>query len=387
MTKKYYGILPNIIVPLGGFGTDIYVPSMPAMVAEFNASRSEVQLTMTAYVAAMGFGQLLAGPISDALGRKKLILISLVIQTLTVIGIILSPSIYWVIFNRFLQGLAAAFMIVPGRAILNDCFSDDELKKQFNYLTISFALAPIIAPLIGGICQEYFGWQASFYFILFYAVILLILVSLTYEETIPAKKKFKPSDIFHNYVHIFSDRKFVMMTLFVSILFGFSSLTSVLGPFIFVKHLGVAPLHYGYIALFFGFGWFCGNVTNRIFFLVQPISKLRFSLICHFLTTLVLLGSSLTGIYSLIPTITAFFLYIYAAGLVFPLMVGEGLALFPTLAASSNACLFASTWIVFAIYTGVATFIPLNNLIILSLVFLGINLASILLYQDIKKNF
>lgn len=128
-------------------------------------------------------------------------------------------------------------------------------------------------------------------------------------------------------------------------------------------------------------------VTNRILFHVQPIIKLRFSLICHFSTTLVLLGSALMGVYNLTLTIIAFFIYIYAAGLVFPLIVGEGLSLFPTLAGSSNACLFASTWIAFAIYTGIATLIPVNTLIILSLVFLGINLASILFYQGIKQNF
>ncbi len=133
---------------------------------------------------------LLVGPISDALGRKKLILASLIIQILAIVGILLSPNIYWIIIIGFFKVWEPLFMIAPARAILNDCFSGDELKKKFNYLTISFALAPIIAPFIGGICQEYFGWQASFYVILVYAVSLLILIHLTYEETIPAKKRF-----------------------------------------------------------------------------------------------------------------------------------------------------------------------------------------------------
>ncbi len=179
--------------------------------------------------------------------------------------------------------------------------------------------------------------------------------------------------MFHNYPHILSHRNLVLMTSFTSILFGFNALTSVLGPFIFIEHFfDVAPIYYGYMALLLGLGWFFGNISNRILFHVPPINKLRFSLSCHLLTTLVLLGSSLAGTYHLMLTMIAFIMYIYAAGLIFPLMVGEVLSLFPKLAASSNACLFASIWMAYALYTGIATFIPVNNsLIILSLVFLG----------------
>ena len=163
--KLYFAILVNIIVPLAGISTDIYLPSLPAISTHFNVTKTFVQLTVASYVIAVGLAQLLAGPISDAYGRKNLLLIAIFTQLLAVLAIIFSPSIDWMILFRFVQGLGAAFMLVPARAILNDVFHGSELKKQFNYCTISFALGPTIAPFLGGYLQHYFGCQANFIFI------------------------------------------------------------------------------------------------------------------------------------------------------------------------------------------------------------------------------
>src|SRR5688572_1044823 len=138
MKKTRYAILANLLVPLAGMSTDIYLPSFPHMARAFSVDGSLVQLTMTTFVIAMGLGQYLAGPVSDAIGRKSLITTALVIQFVTVITIINVPFISLIIAMRSLQGIACAFMIVPARALLNDNFEGNELKKKFNYLTISF---------------------------------------------------------------------------------------------------------------------------------------------------------------------------------------------------------------------------------------------------------
>ena len=156
--KTYLAVLINIIIPLAGMSTDIYLPSLPAMCSHFHVAKALVQLTVTTYVLGVGIAQLIAGPISDANGRKKLLVFALLIQLIAILLIVLTPSIHWMIVFRFLQGIGAGLMVVPARAIINDIFSGTELKKQFNTLTISFAMAPIIAPFIGGYVQHYFGW-------------------------------------------------------------------------------------------------------------------------------------------------------------------------------------------------------------------------------------
>ena len=96
--KRFFAILVYIIIPLGGVSTDIYLPSLPAISAHFHAIKTLAQLTVTAYVMALGLAQLFAGPISDALGRKKPLIIAVVVQLLSVVAIIFSQSIYWMIF-------------------------------------------------------------------------------------------------------------------------------------------------------------------------------------------------------------------------------------------------------------------------------------------------
>jgi DHA1 family bicyclomycin/chloramphenicol resistance-like MFS transporter len=373
MNKRLSALLPNLIVPLAGLSTDIYLPSLPAMATEFAVGRGQVQLTLTAFILAMGLSQFIAGPISDAIGRRKLIVTAIIIQMLAIVGIIFSSDIIHLICLRFIQGVAAAFMSVPARAILNDSFEGIELKKKFNYLTISFAIAPIIAPFIGGYCQEYWGWRACFYVVLAYAVFILTVVIVGGSETLKNKRPFQIKDIWHNYKAILSNRSFLFTTLLICSLFAYSSMNTALGAFIFQTNLGLSAVSYGYIALSMGLAWFLGNISNRFLFSVDNHKKIRFSLVSHSILVSALLISALFGIYNIAWTIICLFLIIITTALLFPIFVGEVLSLFPTMAASSNACLFSLTWVAFATYTIIATQISVKTLLPLSCFFLAIN--------------
>ncbi len=137
--------------------TDIYLPSLPAIAQDFQTGKSLSQATMTSFVLALTLSQLIAGPVSDAMGRKIFILTSLFVQFLAIVAIIYSATIQWMIGLRFLQKLGTALMMVPVRTINIDVLSDHTLKKQLNYNTISFAIGPIIASFIGSYLQHYFG--------------------------------------------------------------------------------------------------------------------------------------------------------------------------------------------------------------------------------------
>lgn len=385
MNKRLYAILPNILVPLGGLNTDIYLPSLPSMASGFAAADIQIQLTITAYVTAMALSQYIAGPISDALGRKRLIVVSLLTQLLMNIAIIMAPNVMVIIIARFFQGLASAFMIVPARAILNDCFSGDELKKKFNYLTISFAIAPIIAPYIGGLGEYYIGWQAGFYFLIGYILVLLFILIVFSSETIKQIKPFSFSHILHNYQRISKSRAFILPTLFVSVMFGFTSIFAVIGPFIYQLKFHVTPLQYGYIALSIGFAWFLGNITNRVFFHVNRNSKVIFSLSLQTLVILILIATTLLTNISATTLLFGQFVLVFSAAIVFPIFVGEGLSHFPDIAASSNAFLFASTWLAFSFYSFLATLLPYETLLPLTLCYGLINLIGYWLFSLIIK--
>lgn len=381
MNKKIYAILPNIIVPLGGLNTDIYLPSLPVMMGVFKAPESHIQLTITAYVTAMALSQFIAGPVSDALGRKRLIIASLIIQLLMNVVIILAPTVAVIIVARFFQGLAGAFMIVPARAMLNDCYSGDDLKKKFNYLTISFALAPIIAPYIGGLGEHYIGWQAGFYFLIAYSLTLLFIVVFFSKETIKQTKAFSFSHIVHNYRRISSSKAFILPTLLVSVMYGFTSLFAVLGPFIFQLKFNIGPLDYGYIALSIGFAWFLGNITNRLFFDVTRHSKVIFAFSCQIIMILFLVLNNLLFEVTVTKLLVGQFILVFSAALIFPIFVADSLSHFSDMAASSNAFLFACTWLAFSLYSLLATLLPYQSLLPLFLLYGLVSVLGFGLYR------
>ena len=132
----------------------------------FNSSNNVIQLSITLFAISFGLTQWIAGPISDAIGRHRPILLALLIQILSLIMIICTDNIYVLNCARFVQGFGVGLMIVPTRAILSDILSGEQLKKHLTYITTSFSIGPIVAPFLGGYLQHYFSWQANFSFIL-----------------------------------------------------------------------------------------------------------------------------------------------------------------------------------------------------------------------------
>ncbi len=384
MNKRAY-LFTYFLMPISGLSTDIYLPSLPNMVGAFHTMNSMVQLTITAFVLAMGIGQMLAGPMSDALGRRRLIILSLIIQALSLLIIVWASSIYTVIAARFLQGFAVAFMIVPARAILNDVLQGEQLKKHFNYLTICYATAPIVAPFIGGYAQHYFGWQCSFLIILVYVTIMFLVTLLGFRETLAEKKAFEPMHIIHNYKAILSDKTYVGFTLFATVLFGYTAIFNVMGPFVFEKMFALTAIQYGYVALGAGFAWFSGNITNRIFFNADAHTKVNFALWGSTFVSLGMLALSYIGyVNGYIMAITAYLL-IYFTALIFPTSVTVCLSLFPKMAGSANACFFSMTWVGFAIYTLFATALEAHSLTEIAIGFVAVNLLSQLIYHGLLK--
>lgn len=377
---RCFALLVNAIVPLGGMNTDIYLPSLPAMSHYFGADKTIVQLTVAAYVFGMGLGQLLAGPVSDAVGRKKQLLVALLFQIFAVIAILFCRDIEWVIGWRVVQGVGAAFMMVPARAVVNDCFSGDALKKQFNYLTISFAMGPIVAPFIGGYLQHYFGWQANFYFVGIYAVCMLVLVLLLLPETIAKKTPFAPGHLVRNYRVILSSPLFVVGSILAGMAFSYSVLFSVAGPFMVQIALHRSAVFYGHIALLMGVAWFAGNMLNRFLFNMVLSVRARIALLLMFLITAIMTLMGVLGVFSLWSLVLPIFFMVMLGAILFSAFLAEVLHLFPKMAASTNAASFSIVWLCFGVYSVVATFLKASSLLPIALVYLVITVLAIVLY-------
>ena len=172
-TERSNGLLvANLLAQLafGLLAMTICIPSMQEWSQTFGASQARVQLTFSGYVVAYGGLQLLYGPLSDRLGRKKVLLVGLVLTTLGSVLSALAPDLTALIAARVLQGAGCAAGMVVGRAIVQDRFSGPERTRVMAYVGMAMGLCPPLATIVGGHVHVQFGWQANFVLIALLAV-------------------------------------------------------------------------------------------------------------------------------------------------------------------------------------------------------------------------
>ena len=169
-------LLIAALAMIGPFAIDTFFPAFPAIAAEFAASPVAMQQTLSLYLVAYGLMALAHGALSDALGRRPVIIVSLSVFTLASVGCALAQSMDQLLALRFLQGLSAGAGVIVGRAIVRDCFEGARAQRVMSTTSMLFGIAPAIAPIIGG-WLLYFGWRASFWFLAAFSLALTSSVS------------------------------------------------------------------------------------------------------------------------------------------------------------------------------------------------------------------
>ncbi len=195
---------------LGPFTIDTYLPSFPTIVGDLNTTASLVQLSLTTCLLGLGAGQLIIGPMSDVIGRRKPLLIFLSLYLLASLVCSVAPNIYALLASRFVQGFAAAGGLVISRAVVRDLYSGRELTKFFATLMLVGNLGPIIAPIAGGAILTFANWKVVFLFLAFVSLVLILVVTFKLEETLPAEKRIPSNfrNIVGNFGTLLKDREF-----------------------------------------------------------------------------------------------------------------------------------------------------------------------------------
>ena len=256
-------IISFAIMPLSGFATDIYIPSLPEMASSMHLSSIQVQLTLSFFLVSYGLSQLFIGSILDSFGRRRLVLISLLIFAASCVVIAQTRNIYLIYGMRILHGLTMATIVVSKRAFFVDSFTGDKLKGYLSYFSIVWSAGPIIAPFIGGYFQHAFGWTSSFYFLAGLAVVLAIPEYIFSGETL---KHFSPFDgrrILDIYGTMFGTGSFVLGILMLGLSYSMVMVYNMTGPFIVEHHLHYSPVVSGYCCLVSGLAWMTGGVFGK----------------------------------------------------------------------------------------------------------------------------
>lgn len=230
---------------MGPLNIDMYLPSFPGIAQDLGTTPSLVQVSLTACLLGLAFGQVIIGPISDTSGRRKPLIISTSLFVLSSLLCMLAPNIYVLIAARFLQGFTASAGVVLSRAVVRDVFSGRELTKFFSLLMVINAVAPMVAPMAGGgiLLLPAASWQTIFLFLGILGILIVIIVAISLKETLPREKRIASSAgaSVRTMGRLLTDRSFIGYAVIVGFVHG-GSFAYVSGtPFIYQEIYGVSP--------------------------------------------------------------------------------------------------------------------------------------------------
>ncbi|MDE6753599.1 MAG: multidrug effflux MFS transporter [Muribaculaceae bacterium] len=245
----------------GPFVTDFYLPVMPSMAGVFSTTTSMVQLGLAASMIGLAVGQVIFGPLSDKWGRRPVLLASMALFSVAAFVSLFSPTIEFFNICRFLQGLGGAGGIVLSRSIATDCWEGRELAKSLTIISAINGIAPVAAPIIGGLTGQFTGWRGIFIILLLIGLILFAMC-IVFRESVPPENRIQGSwkNVAQSFFRLFRHRYFnVYLAIYgfgYSVLFGYLSSAS----FIVQNHFGFNELQFSLVFALNAFGSIIGSV-------------------------------------------------------------------------------------------------------------------------------
>lgn len=284
----------GIMTAMAPLSTDMYLPALPELQADFGITASMAQMSLTMTMVGMAAGQVIGGPVSDKMGRKIPLLLGMLLFTFASLMCFLVTDIYHFLAFRLLQGMAGAFGIVIARAIARDVCEGPELMRYFAILMMVNGLAPIIAPVFGGQILAFTDWRGIF------AVLVLIgilqsIETVCFRESLPKEKRSATfTESFKSFPMLLRDTYFRGHCLLQCFVFGAFFAYIAGSSFLFQNVYGVSPQTYSYIFGGIGVGLlFSGSLPAKLAGTVREIVMMKWSLLIPAAGSLLLLAGFL----------------------------------------------------------------------------------------------
>ena len=301
----------GIMSAMAPLATDMYLPALPELSAEFSASTSATQLTLTMTLLGMASGQVFLGPLSDMYGRKRPLFAGMVAFALVSAGCFYASSIEPFLALRFLQGFAGASGLVISRAIARDVAEGVELTRFMAILMLVNGLAPILAPVAGGQILAFSSWRIIFAVLAVIGVLLAIWTLKTRETLAKEERQKNMAASFHAFPALLRDRYFFGHCLVQCFVFA-SFFSYIAGSsFVFQNIYGISAQ--GYSLIFGGIGtglFLVGGLPARLAGHVKDVTMLKASLLVPLVGSSLLLAAFLTGFAPLALVIVLLFITI-----------------------------------------------------------------------------
>lgn len=243
--------LATAIVALGPLTMSIYGPSMPAIAVALDTTGGMVQLTLTVYLIGFALAQLVYGPLSDRFGRRRLLILGLVVYVLGSAACALAGSIEMLIAARLVQAAGACAGPALGRAMVRDVFARHEAARVLAVVGMALALAPAVGPVLGGHLQSWFDWEAIFVLLGAAGLVLLLAVARSLPETNrhPDPDALRPARIARNYLGLLRHPVFLGYLGPAAVTLGGLFTFMAVAPFLLIDGAGLSPRQYGWTSL------------------------------------------------------------------------------------------------------------------------------------------
>ncbi|MCC5969126.1 MAG: multidrug effflux MFS transporter [Pararhodobacter sp.] len=338
MSERRVSLLGALLVATGPVAMALYTPSMPSIVTELATTEGMVQITLVVFYAGFAFAQLVAGPLSDALGRRPVVLGFMLLFLVGSLISMLATSIDVLILGRLLQGVGAAVGVTTARALVRDLFRGQQAARIMNMIGIILAVAPVISPTLGGVLLMAGGWRWIFVLMVLYASALVLVVWLSMRETVARDLRLlAPLSMWRNYRLLAGNAHFMLATGVVTGAIGAFYTLAVLLPFILMDRVGLNPVQFGLAMLMQSGSFLAGALVMRV--LLRYVSAYRLAgmgvglMLLGSLGTLRLLWAEPDFLSVMLPVA----IYAPAIAFVMPAMTTAAMIPFPKIAGSASA--------------------------------------------------
>lgn len=339
LSNKKINIILFVLIaffPLVGMGIDLLAPSLPAISASLHVPASFSKNLITLFMLGVAIASLAVGFLSDAWGRRKIMLAGMIGYTVASLLPPLMPFPAVLLIARFLQGISIASYPVLARGVMSDILSAEQLKRISVLFAVAWGIGPVIGPVIGGYLQYYFDWQACFYFFAIFSFVTLLAMLAVVPETHFNRKALNVKTIKDNFIEIISHRAFLGSILFMGFSYSFLIVFNTLGPFIIQEEFAKTPIYFGHLALFMGVCFLVGTlICHLLIKSYSPEKIIKRCLPAFVIIIIICVGLAYFDRTSLSLIIIASIVMYLACGIMYPAASANALAVFRHLAGSA----------------------------------------------------
>ncbi|NGF57076.1 multidrug effflux MFS transporter [Parapedobacter sp. SGR-10] len=376
-------LILGLLSAIGPFSIDMYLPAFDTIATDFNTSVDKVQLSLTSYFVGIAIGQMIYGPLLDKFGRKKPLMIGLIIYALASILCVFAHHVDHLIYLRFLQALGSCAGMVAARAMVQDYYESREAARVFSLLMLVIAISPILAPSAGAFLLRHADWHYIFIILFAISVVILLCTKFFLPESYAGDRSLSlaPKQVVNKFREVLTNKIFISYCLVGSIasagLYAYLAGSS----FVMQQYYGLSQSEYGLAFAFVASAMIVATQINR--WLLKRWNSVQISRIANIgqsFIGLLMIVSLVTNTLSFTVLLTLIFFYLMAHGFIFPNTSALALSPFKALAGSASALLGCIQMGMGALTSALVSYLHNNTAMPMAAVMAGCAVVALVLH-------